>query len=424
MNPHDGRSLFRKEALTPDSLLIRGDILLAHPVSLSIFICAMCAVLVAAAIAASFVHYTRRVTVTGRVVPDNGVVAVASPTDGIIIKQHARLGERVDAGAPLFTISEERWGPHDRGIEESKKVQAGARRSEILEQLAVNRQLKVVERETTISKIDSARNELSQIQGQISSKTKQVEALLEDTQKYEELARSGIVPKQLVGDRKNLYLQAMVDVAELRRQAIIVTNRAKELENELRVSALRSDARKAELQEALSRADQEMSEIELRGNTVVRAPVSGEVSSVSARSGQSVQRSDLLSNLIPNGSTFQVELYVPTSMAGVVRVGGAVRIRYKPFPYQSFGAYTGTVMRITSSAIPLDAAVVDARLPGDSRAPNREAYVVTVGSISQSVKNGHATYQLRSGMSLTADLPQETRTVAEWMLEPLFRAGT
>lgn len=155
MNPHDGRSLFRKEALTPDSLLIRGDILLAHPVSLSIFICAMCAVLVAAAIAASFVHYTRRVTVTGRVVPDNGVVAVASPTDGIIIKQHARLGERVDAGAPLFTISEERWGPHDRGIEESKKVQAGARRSEILEQLAVNRQLKVVERETTISKIDS-----------------------------------------------------------------------------------------------------------------------------------------------------------------------------------------------------------------------------------------------------------------------------
>ena len=55
--------------------------------------------------------------------------------------------------------------------------------------------------------------------------------------------------------------------------------------------------------------------------------------------------------IIPEGSEFRAELYVPARAIGFVEVGQTVRLLDDAFPYQHFGSYSGRVIEISQTIL-------------------------------------------------------------------------
>jgi membrane fusion protein len=176
-----------------------------------------------------------------------------------------------------------------------------------------------------------------------------------------------------------------------------------------------------EIERELASLDEAAAENEARRQVVIRAPESGVVTAVLAERGHAVSPNTALASLLPADATLQAQLFAPSKAMGFLRPGQQVQLRYQAFPYQTFGHYTGTVLKV--SRTPLQASeLAGLPLPESLKeAPVAEPlYRITVALEQQAVQAyGHA-QPLVAGMQLEADVMLERRRLIEWIFEPLL----
>src|SRR5207237_10207187 len=102
---------------------------------------------------------------------------------------------------------------------------------------------------------------------------------------------------------------------------------------------MRSRAQQEQLSRQLSELRQDLSQVEAKRESVIRAPMNGVVTNVSIDRGQSVAAAEPLATALPKGSGLHVELLVPTRAIGFLTKGKEVVLRYEAFPYERFGRY-------------------------------------------------------------------------------------
>ena len=166
---------------------------------------------------------------------------------------------------------------------------------------------------------------------------------------------------------------------------------------------------------------------------VITAPFAGTVTALGLQAGQSVQAGQTLLTLIPQGTAdgngqskaanLQAHLYAPSRTAGFVRPGQTVYLRYAAYPYQKFGLYAGKITSI--SATPFAPSELPPNMAQQliAQAGSNEAmYRVNVQLADQSIKAYGEDIALKPGLTLEADVLQESRRVWEWVLEPVFAA--
>jgi membrane fusion protein len=90
-------------------------------------------------------------------------------------------------------------------------------------------------------------------------------------------------------------------------------------------------------------------------------------------------------------------------------------LRYEAFPYQKFGVQEARVVDVSLAQIAPD------QIPENLPVQSREGlYRVTVALKKQYIKAYQENKPLIAGMVVEADLLQESRTLIEWILEPLI----
>lgn len=114
-------------------------------------------------------------------------------------------------------------------------------------------------------------------------------------------------------------------------------------------------------------------------------------------------------------------LYAPSRTADFVAVGQTVLIRYTAYPYQKFGLQSGKIVTISQNAF------LPSSLPTTLKTPcglqdKQALYLITVALGAQYLTTYGKVYQLKTGMTLEADIVQDRRTIIEWMLKPMFAA--
>ena len=124
--------------------------------------------------------------------------------------------------------------------------------------------------------------------------------------------------------------------------------------------------------------------------------------------------------IIPEGSKLEANLFSRSRDIGFVHTGQRVLLRYQPFPYQKFGQYEGVVSGVSRSA--LSPGDLSQQLPGLSSlyGVDEPVYRITVDLKSQNATAYGASVPLQPGMQLEASVAMETRTLIEWIFEPLF----
>ena len=83
-----------------------------------------------------------------------------------------------------------------------------------------------------------------------------------------------------------------------------------------------------------TRIQQQLTETNARGEILISAPISGQVTNLFAEAGTTMNGQLPLATIVSNNGTLNAILLVPTQTFGFVEAGQQARIRFDAFPHQ------------------------------------------------------------------------------------------
>jgi membrane fusion protein len=190
--------------------------------------------------------------------------------------------------------------------------------------------------------------------------------------------------------------------------------------------------------------EQEQAETDARERVVVTAPTAGVVSAVNWAVGTAVGSGQTLATIVgvaadvartegsansrphpsgarkPNSVPIEAHLYCSSQKSGFVQIGNLVSIQVHAFPYQKFGMLTGRVKSVSQTPTPTADLPVGHQQAVQSAAMSSEPlYRVTVALDADEFSAYGRVFKVMAGTSVDAQVVQSSRTLLEWLFEPL-----
>jgi membrane fusion protein len=407
--------LFRREVLESQRSSWIGEIQLVRPVSVTLLTCAVVLSVLAVGAFLALGEYTRKVRVSGVLVPDRGVIRLLPPQDAVVVERRVAEGARVRAGDVLFVLSLDRAAAAgdtqavvQRTLAERERSLRGA--VEQQQALLASQAAALERRRADLLRDRDALDAEAALLAQRIALAQQAQARLESLRGDNFVSAAQVQAKA----EEVLGLQAQRQ-AQLRQRSAHEREIAA-LDAQRRELPLQAASRIGEIERERAELAQKSAESESRRSLVVRAPQDGVVSAVLASPGQAVGSAAALASLVPADSALQAHLYAPSSAVGFLRAEQSVLLRYHAFAYQKFGHQRGRIEQV--SLAPLQAAEL-AALPW-AGAAHEPMYRITVTLERQQIPAYGALQPLAPGMQLDADVPIERRKLYEWLFEPVL----
>ena len=210
-------------------------------------------------------------------------------------------------------------------------------------------------------------------------------------------------------DERAVQKQALAEIQQnvmaLNRERERLTARAMRLpvETERSISSLMSER---------SQLLQKITGQESARRVVLKSPITGKLASLEIHQGSTVLPNQLLATVLPENMTMLAEVYVPSSAIGFIKPGQHARLMYDAFPLQQFGTFAGEVHSVS------DFILMPAEVPQTFFL--REAtFKVQIAIQKDSILLESGGAPLRPGMLLAAEIILESRSLLDWLLEPI-----
>lgn len=415
---HAADRLFRQEALDNQRTQLLGSIVLTPRLSTLWLSLTAAAIALAVVAFLALGSHTRRVTVSGQLVPQGGLIRVHTPQAGVVLDKRVSDGQAVRKGDVMYVLSSDRPGNDSQQIQAEIARQVGERKVSLQTEIQRSQRMQAEELASLKRRANALRAESQAIAAQVAQQQARLRLAEDAHRRYKSLADRDYIAQEE-------FLQKEIDLTEqrsrlrgLEREALGVERERAQLQQDLDSGQLRHENAVAQLQREISSADQQLTEVESRRRVVVVAPESGRATLVTAEVGQTIDTTQPLVTLVPAGGNLEARLYAPSSSIGFVQPGDTVLLRYQAFPYQKFGQHEGVVETVSTSAV---SASELANLPGAPTTTTTEPmFAIQVKLESNTMEANGQARALQAGMLLEADILQERRKLYEWMLEPLF----
>ena len=404
--------LFRQEALQAQRQKVHGDVLIALPLSFSWITALITILVIAAVLFMIYGGFARTERVKGWLVPTGGLVKLVPVRAGVVENLMFDAGDRVKKGDIVAWVASDpvsRAG--DRAV--GRALEALAEQRALLDAQITLEETRVAgERSGLQADISSLLREMSALDGQIrlqKSITRSAAASFQDVQ---ELLEKGFISKAESEQRRQAWLSAQRQEEAFAGQRADMNNRIEQVKIKLAGLDPALEKTLADYQSRMADLDQREAELQGRQSYAIEAPVAGTVTSLSLNVGRAVNGTKPVAVILPEGSTLEAQLFVPSRAAGFVEVGQSVRILYEAFPSQRFGSFDGTISTISGTI----------QSPNDVDVPVKleEAfYEVRVTLTDDAVNAFGKQYDLQPGMLLDANIVLERQSFFDWLLEPL-----
>jgi membrane fusion protein len=180
-------------------------------------------------------------------------------------------------------------------------------------------------------------------------------------------------------------------------------------ESDVRKEALLVRSDQSGIEREISATQRQLAENEAQGEELIVAPVDGVVTSLLATEGQEIADVRPLAVLIPPQARLEAQLCVPERAVPQLAVGGRIALRYRSFPYQSFGQQQAVIRQIDETAV----AAADSDCPA---APGQNFYRA-VGTLPDSVfGRAGRVVELRPGMQFDTTVTVRRMSVLQMLL--------
>lgn len=402
--------MFRIETTYRHRNRLSGDVALAVPIAWQSIGFLIFGGVAAAVFFLALASYSRVETVTGTVTPNTGVSSIVPTRAGVIAVLTVKDGQNVPAGAELATIRAEEYGA--TALSPTALVEAALAQQDasLAEQSDATQASAVAQ----TSQLDAQRSglvaEITQLQSQITTQQALIASAQTDLDRARTIADRGFISGRDMQVREEALLARQQGLSQIAQS--LAAKRAALAENDRTTAQISAQARAQTASLAATRAQVAQQAASTAGarSYVLRAPIAGRVTALTARVGQPASPQGQLMAIVPTGAKLRAELAVPSAAIGFVKPGQEVRLAIDAFPYQRFGTITGTVQTVAASAI-------------NAQGPNGTTvavYPVTVALNQSAIRAYGRTEPLVSGMSLTARIVTDKQSLMQWLFDPLF----
>ncbi len=403
-------ALFRTEVLNQKKDRLSGEVSIAVPMPWQAIGYLLFGSVVVALIFLSLATYSRVETVTGTVVPDRGVAAIIPTRAGTVTEVMVEDGDRVEEGTTLVAIRAEEASASGLSAAAMTEQAIAQQDASLAAQLAASQRSAAAQRSQIIVQMAGLRSEIDQLQSQITLQQNLVNSAQQNLDQARGVAERGFISQADLQAREDTLFSRQQQLAQL--QQSITSRRASLAEMSSSSANIAAQAQSQAANIAASRAQvaQQAAGNEGARSYALSAPITGNVTALTTRSGQRVGPQAQVMAIVPEGSTLRAELNVPSQAIGFVKEGQEVRLAIDAFPYQRFGTVPGTVRTVASSAL-------------SQQAPS--GAVVSVYPVVVELQQAHIdafgrSEQLVPGMTLSARIITENQSLIEWLFEPLF----
>lgn len=408
MNAHSS-SLFREEAVRHRADRLHGGVSIATPIAWQVIGFLMLTALVVTIVFLVVASYSRVETVSGAIALDKGVATIMPTRAGVVEGIAVSEGQRVRAGQKLADVRAEESMINGAAAPERINDALNRQDAQLASQSKLLLQASVADQQRLRAQIDGDLAAIPRLEAQIEDQKQLIATAESDYENAKTVAARGYISKRDMDQRQATILTRRQQLAQLqqslsdKRAAIIQAQRA------TTQSAVSAQAQAANTQSNRASISQQQAQTDLARGYALTSPVDGVVTALTARLGQPVTADQQLMMVVPAKAQPRVELYVPTTAAGFLAPGQEVRLSIDAFPYQTFGTIKARVLTISRAAItkqsqngPVPVYLVVASIP--------EPWVMAFGKKQP----------LLSGMTLSARIITEKRSLIEWLFEPLF----
>ena len=344
-------------------------------------------------------------------------IRVFPTTAGIISELFVTDGEIVSKGQALARISTSLSTSTDalQSVQTEILESLNSEASSLRSQIDRVRAIATSEERALKLEIDNTLFRIGAMKQQIADASERMQLAEKNESRMLDLRARKLVSETDMDSARAVILDNKLRLNDLRRELSMHRTELGRARIDLLQSPAISANNIARMESSLERIEQRIAETQGQDATIAVAPVDGKISALGRRIGQRVSVNMPLVSLLPVSTDYYAELYVPSRAVGFVREGSEIRLRYDAFPYQKYGVFTGSVLRVATSPI----------RPGEADAPievREPSYLLTVLLDDQKIAVNGEVMQLQAGMTLQADIVRERRRIIEWMFDPVASA--
>ncbi len=406
--------LFREEAVAQQLDRLHGDVLLLPSVRISVVAGFLIFIVTAAVILLFTMSYSRKETVVGWLEPNEGVVRIYPEGEGIIAETLVANGDFVEKGQPLVKISNELTMADGVGLDERMMEEYIKQREYFTEQLESTENLAGLRITEQAREVDAHKADLEFLNQEVSilEKRKHLQSMrversrrMLDKGHLSQTEYHTVVEQHLALESELKRLQREKNAKQTSLDQLLVEKNRMAEEYRIQASTIKSQ---------ISELSQKINSSERNREYVITADRNGIVSNLQAERGLRVSQSHPLLSLLPEDGKLRITLIAPVRASGFINPEQAIRIKYDAFPFQKFGAYEAVVDHISRSVV-LPNELQSAPVPF-----NEPVYVISAHLKDDNVVAYGGHVPLKAGMTLSADITLEDRTLMEWIFEPIL----
>jgi len=406
--------LFRQQAIAHKNQGLQGEVLVIPRISLTLIVIFLSIWVVLAMMWLATRSYARKETVLGWLEPPEGIVKVYPQSEGIITDILVTEGSTVEKDQPLLVVNGDKLMTDGQQLESlllSEYQQQHALLTQQLERsdLQYSRQRAMLEQE-----IQAAKRDLQLVLDQMSTMRERISLVDQQLKDVRLLTSQGHASSYEEIQAKQQQLTLTSELQSLTRAKVAQENSLESLQNQYVNLPDEHANRTDQLKSERSRLTTEIALINARRAYVIKAPRAGTVNNLLVKTGNRPSPSTPLLSIVPEHSQLSVHLLVPVSAAGFVNAFQRIEIRFDAFPYQKYGLYDGQITGVS------DAVLLPTELQGYPVQSSSPVYTVFAQLASQTVISNGKAIPLKAGMTLSADIELENRSLIQWLLEPLF----
>lgn len=408
------KGLFREQAVLKQQDRLLGDVLVIPPLSYSLISTLTVLFVLAASVLLIKGSYARKETVQGILVPSAGELKVYAERSGVVRQLFVSEGDSVVEGQPLFIVN------GDRILESGENLETLLLDEYLSQQHTWQQQLSRLpsyyqSREEEIEqRITSTRTDIDFLKRQSELLVSQLAIIQEQRNNLLILSQRSLATQSEADALHEKHLGLLSQQQELQRNLAAQRNAIEALELQRAQLTFEHWNQRDQLQSNLSTVAQNIAQLHGQRAYIVKATGDGVVGNIQVSAGQEAAPQLPLMTITPANSELLVELLVPARAIGFIEPGQPVKLRYSAFSYQKFGLYDATIRHVSNSVL------LPQELKGIALQAQEPVYRVSAQLAQQHVDAYGSTHELKSGITLEADIELAERSLLEWLLEPLF----
>ncbi|MCG8316079.1 MAG: HlyD family secretion protein [Pseudomonadales bacterium] len=407
--------LYRQQAIEFCGAAQFGNVGLHRPIPANITIFGIIFLLVLILAFSVWGTYTRKATVSGYLIPDKGIITAVAPTGGTITEIYVHEGDNVQAGAPLFRIKPERFSVDSTNVNEDIADKIDAQRQNLKKIYEQKHSYFNLEKGNLIEQLKNITQERQFLKETIFYVSQQVQSQQKLVLKYQDLYAKDYVSEVDFSNAQQKSLLIKERHASLKREAFQLENKLKSLQQKINNEERFYKEATAQLERQILALENQLLEAQSATEQIIVAKENGSIGNITRQNSQHVERGHKILTLLPEGSQLQARLLVPSESAGFLNPEQIVRIRLSAFPYQKYGMLPGKLVRISQDAVD----------PNALDTPIKMAEAVFVVDVSLTDRpQALKAHRLKPGMTLEADILLDTRTLFQWLTDPLDALST